>query len=127
VLGDLADKDTTTSSRGKMVRPAPGEKTIGPCIMSLMERPSNEELASIRAVLESTKFDAVSDSIREIVEQFLPHLKKQLPPKHRGPKAGWSEGQNTFDSRTPIPRSGTKILSYWSMTVRGIVCLEKPF
>lgn len=46
-------------------------------MMSITERPSNDELASIRAVLELTKFDGVSDSIHKIVEQFLPHLKDQ--------------------------------------------------
>jgi hypothetical protein len=46
-----------------------------------MQQPPDEELETIRLMMETTKLDVVSDEVREIVERFLPDLRKKLPPR----------------------------------------------
>jgi hypothetical protein len=45
------------------------------------ENPINEaDLAKIRHFIQTTEMDAISDTMRDIVEQYMPDLVYKLPP-----------------------------------------------
>ena len=45
------------------------------------ENPINEaDLAKIRHFIQTTELDAISDTMREVVEEYMPDLVYKLPP-----------------------------------------------
>jgi hypothetical protein len=48
-------------------------------------KPSKKELHKIRSYIEEQKPEAVGDRMREIVEQEMPDLVPELPPKPKVP------------------------------------------
>jgi hypothetical protein len=77
-----------------------------------MQRPPEEELETIRLMIETTKLVVVSDEVREAVERYLPDLRMKLPPQSKVP-ANKDGKSHLEESQAP---SGTSSLKEWSAT-----------